>query len=330
MSIRPFDWRDIPALHRYRKQCVFLDSSLLLTRGSHVFAGSLLSFLTPASGIFTSVSTNNGDTKHILIGQAIHLQGAQTAHLTFLAPEQALESSAIPELLDHLSVQSIEHGAFRLLAEIDESHPGYEALRSTSFAIYARQRVWRIDPPPVDGEEFSMWQVASDQDLIPVRALYNNTVPGLVQQVEPFPVERLNGMVCRQGEDVLAYIELKYGHNGIYAQPFIDPDAEHLVPHLLELLPQVPHRRSRPIYLCIRSYSSWLEPALETFSAEPGPRQAVMVKHLAVPQKAVRTFALPALEGGHPEITAPISQGQPVQSRLAQKENNGYLCHNER
>jgi hypothetical protein len=262
MSIRPLDWRDIPALHRYRRQGVFLDNALLLTRGSHMFAGSILSFLTPASGIFTSVSTNNGDTKHVLIGQFIHPQGEQTAHLTFLAPEEALESSSLPELLDHLSVQAIDHGAFRLLAEIDERSPAYETLRSTSFAIYARQRVWRIDAPPPDQDMSLLWQVASDQDLIPVRSLYNNTVPGLVQQVEPFPVERLNGMICRQEEEVLAYIELKYGHNGIYAQPFVDPNAEHLVPHLLELLPRVPHRRSRPVYICIRSYSSWLEPAL--------------------------------------------------------------------
>lgn len=330
MNIRPLDWRDISALHRYRKQGVFLDSALLLTRGSHMLAGSVLSFLTPASGIFTSVSTNNGDTKHVLIGQIIHPQGAQVAHLTFLAPEQALESSSLPGLLDHLSSRGIDSGAFRLLAEVDERSPAYESLRSTSFSIYSRQQVWRINTHSSDQRLPQPWQVASDQDLIPVRSLYNNTVPGLVQQVEPFPVERLNGMVHRQGEDVLAYIELKYGHRGIYAQPFIDPDAENLVPDLMELISQVPHHRSRPVYLCLRSYNSWLEPALKDMGAQEGPRQAVMVKHLAVPQKAVRSFALPALEGGHPEVTAPISQTQPVRSSLVQKETNGYLCHNER
>ncbi len=324
MSIRPLDWRDIPALHRYRKQGVFLNSALLLTRGAHMFAGSLLSYLAPASGIFTSVSTNNNNTKHNLIGQVIHLQASQTAHLTFLMPEEALDSASLSELMDHLSVQVIEHGAFRLLAEVDERSRAYESLRSTSFSIYARQRIWRI-PEPTSGQDLPVsWQVASEQDLIPVRSLYHNTVPGLVQQVEPFPVERLNGMVFRQGEDVLAYIELKYGHRGIYAQPFIDPDAEHLVPDLWELLPQVPHRRSRPVYLCIRSYNSWLESSLEDFGAQGGSLQAVMVKHLAVPQKAVRSFALPALEGGHPEVTAPISQSRLVKTGLSQTENNGY------
>jgi hypothetical protein len=57
-----------------------------------------------------------------------------------------------------------------------------------------------------------------------------------------------------------------------------------------------------------RSYQSWLEPLIEDLGAETGPRQAVMVKHLAAAQKASRAFALPALEGGQPEITAPIAR----------------------
>jgi hypothetical protein len=324
MNLRPFDWRDLTALHRYRKRCVFLNSALLLTRGAHAFAGSVLSFLTPGAGIFTSVSTNNGDTSHSLIGQVIHTPGTQLAQMTFLSPEEALVSSALSDLIDYLSAQAVDRGAFRLLAEVDEHSQAYDSLRNTSFAIYARQRIWQIDAPVQEESASLPWKVASDLDLIHVRSLYTNTVPGLVQQVEPFPVERLNGMVLRQNEDVLAYIELKYGPRGIYVQPFVHPDAGHLVPGLLELLPQVPHRRSRLVYLCIRSYNSWLESALEEKGARAGHRQAVMVKHLAIPQKAVRSYALPALEGGHPEVTAPIAHSQTVQTRIVQKDNCGY------
>ena len=35
------------------------------------------------------------------------------------------------------------------------------------------------------------------------------------------------------------------------------------------------------MYLCVRSYQTWLEPVLEDLGALAGPRQAVMVKHLA-------------------------------------------------
>jgi hypothetical protein len=99
---------------------------------------------------------------------------------------------------------------------------------------------------------------------------------------------------------------------------------------LMELLYHVPHRRGRPVYVCVRTYNSWLEPAMEEIGAKAGPRQAVMVKHLAVPQKAVRAYVLPALEGGHPEATAPIVRSQSLPPQPTHVENNGNLCHNER
>jgi hypothetical protein len=137
-------------------------------------------------------------------------------------------------------------------------------------------------------------------------------IPGLVQQVEPFPAERLHGLVYCQENDLLAYVELKYGHRGIWAQPFVHPDLEDASPRLAGLLAVLPNRLSRPVYLCVRSYQSWLEPGLESMGAEPSPRQAMMVKHLAIPQKALRTLSLPAIEGGRPEISAPISHAQAV------------------
>jgi len=58
------------------------------------------------------------------------------------------------------------------------------------------------------------------------------------------------------------------------------------------------------VYICVRSYQSWLEPAIEELGAEAGPRQAVLVKHLSSLQKSPRMLAVPALEGGQTEVTA--------------------------
>jgi hypothetical protein len=69
MSIRP-STGDLPALHRYRQQSVFLHSSLVLTRGPMLISGAMLSTLAPSMGIFTSVSLENSDKNHLLIGQA--------------------------------------------------------------------------------------------------------------------------------------------------------------------------------------------------------------------------------------------------------------------
>ncbi len=318
MNIRPFDWRDITTLYRYRHQTVFLNSSLVLTRGPKLVTGALISYFTPSSGIFTSVCANNRDSDQVLIGQCTHTAGSPLAQLIFLVPDAALGTSDLPLLLEHLMIRMGERGSFRLLADVDERTTAYESLRRASFAVYSRQRIWQLKGQPVGQAAELSWRVATEQDVIAVRSLYHNVIPGLVQQVEPFPpAGGLRGMVYREREELLAYAELKYGLRGIWVQPFVHPDAEEVAAWLFDLLLNLPNRFSRPVYLCIRSYESWLEPALEALGAEAGPRQAMMVKHLAIPQKVVRTFVLPALEGGHPEVAAPIAQ-----SEIAQTESN--------
>ncbi len=307
MNIRPFDWRDLPVLLRYRDNHTYLNSALLLTQGPRSIFGAFLSSISQAIGIFTSICTSDNNSGPPVIGQAIHVAGSPAGQLTFLAPAEALDSSAVPAVLDHLAAQMGERGAFRLLADVDERSLAFEALRHASFAIYARQRVWQIKSASGKPQKDLPWKVANERDAIAVRSLYNNVVPGLVQQVEPLNGEHLHGLVYRQGDDILAFVELRHGVRGIWAQPFVHPDAEEVTAHFVDLIQNLPYRHSRPVYLCIRTYQSWLETAMEELGAEPGPRQAVMVKHLALTQKAARSFALPTLESGHPEISAPVA-----------------------
>lgn len=108
----------------------------------------------------------------------------------------------------------------------------------------------------------------------------------------------------------MAYIEMQSGPHGIWMQPFIHPDMDNVPGRLANLLENLVFRRSRPVYLCVRSYQSWLESAIEELGAEAGPCQVVMVKRLAVSIKEERRYALPALERGQPEISAPITQSK--------------------
>ena len=308
MSVRHFDWRDFPALHRLRNQSVFLDSALVLMRGPMMLPGALFSYLAPSMGIFTYVL--NGEEAGIspVFGQFIHLMGSPFSHLTFLAPNVALDSAEVPALVEHMTVQSGERGALRLLADVDERSEAFETLRQCGFAIYSRQRIWQLTGFPDGGSHLTAWRPAISQDEIPIRSLYNNLVPAMVQQVEPLATQRPKGMVYYDHGDLIAFVELKYGHRGIWAQPFVHPDAQDMARHFLDLLSKVPNRRSRPVYICVRSYQAWLETAIEDLGAEAGPRQAVMAKQLVSQQKALRAFAIPALEGGQPEITAPVAQ----------------------
>jgi hypothetical protein len=79
MIVRPFEWRDLPALYRYRDQGVYLDSALVLTRGAWPLPGALLSYLAPGLGVFTWVGREN-EVAAPLFGQMMHLTGAQGAH----------------------------------------------------------------------------------------------------------------------------------------------------------------------------------------------------------------------------------------------------------
>lgn len=307
MNVRPFDWRDIPALHRHRNDGVFLDSVLFLTRGPMMVTGVLLSTLAPTSGIFTSV-LNGDDGQGPLIGQFIHSQNSQFARLSFLTPQTALESHDVTMLMDFMVVVSGERGALRMLADAEERSPSFDALRRAGFSTFSRQRIWKLENQAAVQDRPAAWRSARKEDTIAIQSLYNNLVPGLVQQVQPYVNQRPQGMVYYQQDELRAYVELKFGHRGVWVQPFIHPDAEDLVDLLLDLLHKIPQRPSRPIYICVRSYQSWLEAAIEDLGAEVGPRQAVMVRHLAVLQKAERPFSIPTLEGGQAEVSTPIVQ----------------------
>ena len=236
MTIRPFDWRDIQVLYRFRHQSVFLYSALVLTRGPMLVPGALLSYLAPSTGIFTATRKRSARSDTPIIGQTIQLPGSQFAHLTFLTPDSALSDNPLGSLIDYLAVQAGERGAFRLLADVDERNQGYEALRRASFAIYARQRIWQLTGQPVGEGVTNGWRVATDRDSIGIRSLYNNLVPGLVQQVEPISPSNPRGLVYYEEDNLLAYVELKYGHRGIWAQPFIHPDAGEVTSWLVGLL----------------------------------------------------------------------------------------------
>lgn len=311
MAIRLFDWRDLPALIRYRHRGLFLDKALVLTRGTRLVpAGALLSYFAPATGIYTYLCTDDCSPKHPLIGQVMHNSGNSIARLSFLAPQGELGSNGLSKLLEYMFFQVGERGAMHLLAEVDEQLPVFEILRQNSFAIYARQRIWQLKDGPTGEGKPTPWREGTDRDLIPVRSLYNNLVPGLVQQVEHPPANHINGLVYKEGHDLLAYIEIKSGARGIWLHPFVHPDAKDIAGRFVDLFQNIPNRRSRPLYICIRSYQSWLESHVENLGAEASPLQSVMVKHLAITKKVAQPMALRNLEPGHPEATAPFIRSE--------------------
>jgi hypothetical protein len=309
MNIRPFDWRDLTLLHGYLNRGVFLDSTRALIHGKSVISmGAFLSFLGPSTRMFTYRCNHDSPSGTPIIGQISYSTGASYAHLSFLAPEDAVDQAELAALSDYMAEEMGKKGAFHILADVNESSQVFQLLHRAGFAIYARQRIWRLDGKPLGDQDPVPWKTALSRDAIGMRSLYCNVVPGLVQQVEPLPKKNLKGVVLYKGGDVIAFVELKYGRNGIWMQPFIHPDVGDFDCSLVHLLHDLPGRGNRPLYLCVRSYQSWLEAAIEAMGAEPGPVQAVMVRHLTVAQRVTQAYKVPAMNGGRAEPTAPIAQ----------------------
>jgi len=278
MTIRSLDLLDLPSLPRYRRDVLSLDSARTLTRGNPLGAAALLAYLNPRRHIYTAVCSGDGLS---LMGQVVQSEGETFARLTFLAPNELLGAGEVP-LLDHLARQAGGWGALQLLAEVDERSKAFKSLRQAGFAMYAWQRVWKLDIPmtPIVGD----WREAASRDLVAVQCLYSQIVPALIQPVESLP-RQLDGLICHTNGEMQAYVGLTHGPAGIWAQPLIHPDAEAVPERIRALLHELPDRGERPVYVCVRSYQAWLEGVLEDLGAQAGPRQAVMVKRLAKLQK---------------------------------------------
>ena len=281
MIVRPLDVLDLPMLSRYRRDLLSLDSARILTRGDPLGAAALLSYLDPRRHIYTAVASQDGIS---LMGQVTLREEETSARLTFLAPAETLNGLTQP-LLEHLVTQAGEWGAFHLLAEVDEDSPAFRLLRQAGFAMYAWQRIWKL-PAPDEADKKDIWREAAETDWPAVQSLYGQIVPALLHPVEALP-RQVMGLVCTEG-NLQAYVAVNSGLKGIWIQPIIPPDSNCASSQLAALsyaLSDRHDRRERDIYVCVRSYQAWLESVLDDLGAEPGPRQAVMVRRLAKLQK---------------------------------------------
>jgi hypothetical protein len=249
--------------------------------------------------------------------------GSRAAHLSYLLPVDTGNLIALSALMEHLAIQASEWGAFHLIGEVDEKTLVFEALRRAGFSIYNWQRIWQLKcgQDQQNGAAVKnsnrIWSLSTDLDGIAVKSLYQAVVPALVQPVEPLMGSRLHGLVYREEGEVIGYADIAYGPAGIWVQPIIHPATPVVSDLLLGLSNSLPHRGNRPVYLCVRSYQAWIESALENLNAEVGPRQALMVKHMAISQKFTHTIPLASLEKSRVE---PV-QSQPTGFR---SESTGF------
>ncbi|HSB01777.1 MAG TPA: hypothetical protein VLE49_14090 [Anaerolineales bacterium] len=284
MSIRPLALFDLPYLYSFREQAIGLDTARTLTRGNPLGAVGLFAYVNPVRHIYSAIA--NGRDECVL-GGIVHSRDETFAKLLYIAPSSQLDHPDLPALIESLSAQAGAWGAFHVLAEVDETSEAFVALRRAGFSVYAWQRMWDVSAIAEAGRPFA-WTHVKSVHVPSVQSLYYQIVPPLLQPVEPAP-KRASGWMSNDG--VRCYVSSTHGVYGIVLAPLIHPEATDVSAKLASLISNLPDRRNRPVYLCVRSYQAWLEPVLADLGAQAADRQAVMVKHLARMLKEEQTAA---------------------------------------
>jgi len=273
MSVRPLALLDLPYLHGLRDEAVGLDATRTLTRGNPLGAAGLLSYVNPTRHIYSAIANGEKDT---VLGGVIHTRDETFAKLYYLAPSSQLEHPYLPDLIENLSEHAGTWGAFHVLAEVDETNDAFVSLRKSGFSVYAWQRMWNVSD--VDGSTSeSGWMRVRSVHVPSVQNLYHQIVPPLLHPLEPQPKAAI-GWMCNEGAK--CYVNVSQGIHGIVLTPLIHPEATDVGEKLSALISNLPDRRNRPVYICVRSYQAWIEPVLADLGAKAAGRQAVMVKHL--------------------------------------------------
>ena len=310
--IRPFDWRDVGLVKTLAERGVCLDAETGLTQGNHPLQQALLAYLMPMAGPPTFIW--RGDDPAVappmVFGQLRHRLGEEYARILYVAPVVEGDGAGWLPLLERLVVEAGERRAQNLLAEVNEKSQEYEALREAGFAIYARQSLWKLAPnaTPATTTEPAPMRAATRADVIPVSTLYSNIVPRLVQQVEPGPQHIERGYVLDHGGELVAYLDVRRGPQGIWVEPFLHPEAYDLSAAVLSACLQlVPSRKEKPLYLCVRRYQDWLQEVVARAGFEALGSQAVMVKRLVARINEPLLKPLPVVEG---QVPTPIASAQ--------------------
>ena len=245
-----------------------------------------------------------------VFGQLRHRAGEEHARLLYMAPTTDLASNGWHAVLERLAVEAGERGALNLLAEVSEKSSVFDTLREAGFAIYARQSLWRLDPGVRPGAlaASAALRAATRSDVISVHTLYSNVVPRLVQQFEPGPQHIERGYVLESGGELLAYLDIRRGPQGIWVEPVLHPEAYDQSEAVMQACLQVVSgRKEKPLYVCVRRYQHWLEEVVDRVGFAAHGSQAVMVKRLALRLSEPVLKPISVVEG---QVATPITSAQ--------------------
>lgn len=287
--IRPFSLRDLPLVRRLSDQRICLDAESALTGGNHPLKGALLNMISSTQSPTFVWRAEKGDATGFAQLQIADDLNARLVCLALETPPSEngdmddLHEANWFSLLDDVVGALGQRGIHSAVAEVDESGPELEVLRKSGFAVYTRQDIWRLQEW-MTHETRARLRPYGAVDEWDVEWLYANTVPPLIQLVEPSPPQHGDLWVLRDDGELTAFVHVAEGAGAAWLQIFIHPSAFAQAQEIVDAAVDVCHDGDeKVIYCCVRRYQSWLKAALERSGFDLCHSQAVMVKHISTP-----------------------------------------------
>jgi hypothetical protein len=275
---RAISLTDLPLLRRLGGNGAVLDSETALTSEAQTSLTSIL-FGRPFVTLVARTQERHA------IGQFRYKADDLNAHITFISPAETPSPDDVTawyHVLDGMAREAGKLGAHALIAEVEMTSDKLVLLRQARFACYARQTIWRRPAMRCVASE-ALLQLTEEcgYDQIGISSLMVSTIPTL-QQLVFMPHGDMEGLVWRKNGQVEAYLTYTEGKHGIYLVPYIHSDemgnAELIIASAIARLPKA---ERLPVYVCVRSYQTWLESRLMGLGFEQVTEQSVMVRHIA-------------------------------------------------
>jgi len=284
-----------------------LDSVRYFTRGEPLNLRNVMQRVAPL--VEQAAVSWEGEDSETCYAQIEKRQTRQYAQMCYLGCQEEPDPVDICRLLEHLVKSAGTWKAWGVLADLPESSPLFEGFRKAGFSIWARQNVYQLTSTDKNYDKDAIrWRLWKSEDINPMNALYKEVVPGVAQCIEPMTRKAALGLVAYQPDGSLAaYADLEYGPKGIWVQVISSPELKSA--GLLKALPAaIPELAGRPVYLCVRSYQSWLDVAMQEVGFSRSEAQVLLVKHLVLRKSLERNAVKQLFESSTMEGSLPITQ----------------------
>jgi hypothetical protein len=241
-----------------------------------------------------------------------HQSAADVAYVSPSLTEDARAGGIWARLLDGIGIQVAARGIQRLFAGVPESGAELDAFQQASFAMYAREDIFRLpEPLPVPaGEGLPGLRPQQAEDWAALQKLCVSVTPQRVRQAEGgvtaaaawgarHQVYVLPAQANGADEDLLAPVSIHRGGLAHWLRIIIRSDACDIAQGLLDwAMAQLAGLPPRPVYCNIRQYESRMRDVLQANGFELHHTRTLVVKQTIAYVKAPSPELVPVLKGG--------------------------------